>query len=554
MLAVAGIAALSTAVLAGCSSETPSARLPIQESVLPSPHLSTSAVTQADERPNILMITSDDLSIHDLKYMPHVRRLLTDEGVTFTDALSPTPLCVPARASLLSGEYAHNDRAHSISGPNGGYSSFDEQDDIAVALQKAGYDTLFTGKFLNGYGEHGTARQVPPGWTDWRATVDPSTYNYNAPVVNDNGTLKAYHAYTTDVMSAEANEMLTQPQRLQKPWFMWLSYVAPHAGSAEEPGERPGPHTMRAKAKRLYDRYRADGKPMPTNVRDTIIEHYFTSPVPTTADAEKVGTLPLPNLPDMFQRRYKGLPARSPIGTLPDTSLVRYAAQYEYDRRVAAAQSVDRAVASQIAILRHTGQLSHTLIIFGSDNGFVTGEHSINGKLWGYNEITRIPLLMRGPGVPKHKVVHTAITNPDIAATILAAAKATPLLPLDGQDMLPWLDRPTRDRVTEIEAWPVVASPTHDRRLYSGIRVGPWTYIRYSGGGEELYDRATDPYELHTLVDVKADRWQLRELRLLDSLYEDCVGNGCHSPFYKPGHDPVSVAARTHRLVRPPQA
>ena len=454
-------------------------------------------------RPNILMITSDDLSTLDLAAMPHVRKLIADQGVTFTDAIAPTPICAPARASLLTGQYAHNDGVDTISGPHGGYQALDESRTIATSLQSAGYDTLFTGKFLNGYGEHGSKHDVPPGWTDWRATLDPSTYVFFHPTLNVNGKLTKTHGYTTTVMSKQADEMLAAKARTRKPWFAWVSYVAPHYGGPIEKGD----------PRAIFHGKAA----IPTTV-------------PDPRDKGRYAGVPLPDRPDMFEaKRYlKMLPKSSPARRRVSRDQ-RVALRMAYDQRLEAVRGVDRAVARQVATLRRTGQLSNTVIIFSSDNGYATGEHNINGKLWHYSEILRIPMLMRGPGVPVDRNVETAITNPDVAATILGFAGAKPQRVLDGVDMRPWLGRPTQQRVIPIEGWPVVNGT---RRLYAGVRVGDWTYIRLRHGrGEELYDRATDPYELHNLAQVPAAQLTLLQMRILAGEYRNCAGASCPKTF-----------------------
>src|SRR5829696_2962877 len=76
--------------------------------------------------PNLLMVTVDDASWNTMRYMPHLQRLMADEGVTLRNGLAPTPICVPARASLLTGQYAHNHGAVTISGEGGGVAAFDE--------------------------------------------------------------------------------------------------------------------------------------------------------------------------------------------------------------------------------------------------------------------------------------------------------------------------------------------------------------------------------------------------------------------------------------------
>ncbi|WGL51762.1 sulfatase [Nocardioides sp. BP30] len=455
-------------------------------------------------RPNILMITADDLSELDLPFMPHVRHLMAQQGVTLSEAEAPTPICVPARASLLSGQYAHNDGARTISGPHGGYHSFDEHGTVATSLRAAGYDTLFTGKFLNGYGEHGTAHQVPPGWSDWRATIDPTTYGFFNPTFDLNGRLEHSHGYSTTVISRQANAMLRSPARATRPWFAWVNYVAPHFGGPIEPGD----------PRRIF---RGTSAAIPTTV-------------PAPRDRGRFAAMPLPHRPDLFEaKRYRRLLPKNSPGRRKVTPKLRRALRMAYDQRLEAVQGVDRAVAAQLRVLRRSGQLDDTMVIFASDNGYATGEHNINGKLWHYDEIVRIPMLIRGPGVPRDTTVATPVTNPDVAATIIAAAGARPQRTLDGVDIRPWLSAPAQERVVPIEGWPVTNG---DRRLYSGVRFGSYTYVRLRHGREELYDRSSDPYELRNLAKVPAARHVLEQLRALDARYRDCRGGSCPTAFY----------------------
>ncbi|MFT4083162.1 MAG: sulfatase-like hydrolase/transferase [Nocardioides sp.] len=476
----------------------------IAAGILPRQRTSTPAWHGYRHKPNVLMITADDLSVADLPYMPHVRRLLGRQGVDFTNAVAPTPICVPARASLLTGQYAHNHKDVTIHGPRGGYAAMNEAGTLPIALQRAGYDTLFVGKYLNGYGDAGTAHQVPPGWTDWRATVGNSTYAFFSPRINHNGRLTTYHRYTTYVMRDQADEVLSAPRRQHHRWFMWLNYVAPHHGG---PREADDPAV----------RFR--GTPL-ASVRTT---------VPAPRDRHKFANLTLPDKPYLF-----GIPAHDEPGTAArthaGTSRLRKALRIAFRQRVQAAQALDRAVASQIGTLRRTHQLKHTIVIFGSDNGYTVGGHNVNGKLWGYDEILRIPLLMRGPGIPRGKKVATTITNPDLATTILAATGATPLRRQDGVNMLPWLRSPTQQRVIPIEGWAVASGR---RQVYHGIRAGHWTYLRYRDGSEELFNRANDPDEMDSLASEPAHRAQLMAMRALSRAYGRCAGASCPKSFYR---------------------
>ena len=123
----------------------------------------------AGRRPNIIVVMTDDERVDDLAYMPHVRRLLMRQGTTLRDAVAPTPMCVPARASLLSGQYATNHGAYTIQGRHGGFKAFSEDGTLPVWLHDAGYRTYFTGKYLNGYGDPGTdPRQPGSGFTTYQ--------------------------------------------------------------------------------------------------------------------------------------------------------------------------------------------------------------------------------------------------------------------------------------------------------------------------------------------------------------------------------------------------
>jgi arylsulfatase A-like enzyme len=61
-----------------------------------------------DHRPNVILFLTDDQRWDTLQYMPAVQRLLVERGVTFSNAFATTPLCMPSRASLLTGRYAHS--------------------------------------------------------------------------------------------------------------------------------------------------------------------------------------------------------------------------------------------------------------------------------------------------------------------------------------------------------------------------------------------------------------------------------------------------------------
>lgn len=471
---------------------------PVRAELEPTP---TPAFSIPVKRPNVLMVTVDDLAVADMPYLPRVRRLMQKGGVTFADALAPSPICVPARASLLTGQYAHNHGAVNISGPDGGYPAFAGQDTIATALQGAGYDTLFTGKYLNGYGRDGKL-DIPPGWTDWRATVDPSSYRFFSPRLDINSRLVRSKGYTTDVMTRQARRMIGN-ERDGRPWFAWVNYVAPHVGGPVGEGD----------PKRVYAGTRA-GR--------------LKTTVPAREDRGRYRKVSLPLAPSSFPDGDASVPAQAPANSRRFGARERTALTTVYQRRIEAARGLDRAMDSLFGFLRQNGQLDRTLVIFSSDNGYAIGPHNLNGKLMHYDESVRIPVYMRGPGLPRGVSVPTAITNPDLAATILAAAGVDSPRPLDGVDILPWIGAPAQVRVVPIEAWGLRTR----RQIYQGVRVGAWTYVAYRDGSAELYDRTRDPYEIHNLADDPAYADVRAGLSSLTERYRHCRGETCPHEMY----------------------
>ena len=138
---------------------------------------SLSAPTTA-ERPNIIVVMTDDQDVASLKHMPHVQELIADKGATFSSHTVVFPLCCPSRSAYLSGQVGHNNHIRGNGGAEGGYSNLNHEETYPVWLSDAGYVTNHLGKFPNGYdgSQHLNSLGVPPGWTEWHGAVDPSTY------------------------------------------------------------------------------------------------------------------------------------------------------------------------------------------------------------------------------------------------------------------------------------------------------------------------------------------------------------------------------------------
>src|SRR5262245_25718833 len=206
-------------------------------------HPPTVDAPTAGEEPNVVSVMADDMRADDLRFMPHVRRLLVARGLDYRNSFSPYPLCCPARASFLTGQYAHNHHVLDNESPYG-FGGFDDRATLATALRDAGYRTAFVGKYLNDYGlvpslvtGEPSATYVPAGWTDWRGLIQPDepvgagTYHYFHPLFNVDGRVRDYgRQYQTTLLGRFARELVTSYAAGDRPFFLYLSALAPHHG------------------------------------------------------------------------------------------------------------------------------------------------------------------------------------------------------------------------------------------------------------------------------------------------------------------------------------
>lgn len=159
---------------------------------------------------------------------------------------------------------------------------------------------------------------------------------------------------------------------------------------------------------------------------------------------------------------------------------------------------VDDLVMRIIDTLESTGKLDETVICFTSDNGFLWGEHNLIRKHWHYEEVVRVPLLMRYPGLPGNRVESRVVGNIDLAPTFAAIAGATPTRTIDGRSLLPIIQSPGTfwDEGVLLEKF----ADGRSDFSFTGVRMPGWTYVVYHNGEKELYDLTADPFQLTNLA------------------------------------------------------
>ena len=204
----------------------------------------SSAAAQTPERPNIVVVMTDDQTAQSVEFMENVKLGLINQGTAFRQAVVSYALCCPSRATYLTGQYSHNNGVIHNRPPFGGYTALDHVNTLPVWLQQAGYQTIHLGRWLNGYGILNTNKaEVPPGWNEWHTMVGPSAFDMSAWTMNDNGQLSASPSdsgeHQTDFMHRRAVELIDANAPSPQPFFLTLSFVAPHSTRDRNPDDPP---------------------------------------------------------------------------------------------------------------------------------------------------------------------------------------------------------------------------------------------------------------------------------------------------------------------------
>jgi arylsulfatase A-like enzyme len=519
----------------------------------------TSQASGATTGANVVFILTDDMTSSELAGMPNVQSLIGAQGTTFNEAYVSFPLCCPSRATMLSGQYMHNHGVHGNFPPNGSWFKFREHEsnDLPVWLHNDGYYNVHIGKYMNGYSLIDGSLPVPEGWNEWYGKVseDALYFDYNLiEKTSYNGTPRiTFYGdqptdYQTDVFGDRAVDFVNDSAVSRQPFWLNLWFNSPH-----------GP----------FD--------------------------PAPRDLFRLAGTPLPKLPGFNEKNISDKPkwlrrlVRKPLRK-KQIKVIDNERRRQQEQLI----SVDESVGELIHALEDKGILDDTYVIFASDNGFFRGEHRIaSGKFLPYEPAARVPLLIRGPGIPRGGVSDELVWNGDIAQTIDQIASGSENPSVDGRSLLPYAEntalRTTRPILLEGDTGPggtgaesahasaamaraarvhvagrrgvnnldqepdaIKSAANADKApAFRSIRTDRYEYTVYANGQTELYDMKRDPAQLRSLA--TDPRYRFVRKWLFDHLVplSACAGASCRAEI---GSDPLPLpksALRPKRKKKP---
>ncbi|SDU68456.1 sulfatase family protein [Jiangella alkaliphila] len=363
-------------------------------------------------RPNVLLITADQFRFDAIAAHgnPHVRTpnldRLVREGVTFQRAYAESPVCVPARAGLLTGQLPHRNGITSNTTPLA-----DGTPTVVRSLAAAGYDTQAIGKMHftpvragHGFDRLWLSEEIPAApeedeyLTDLLASgaehvLEPHGVRHELYYSPQPSQLPA-HLHTTAWTGRRTREFLAARTPGDAPFFCWTSFIKPHP-----PFDPPYPYYL------WYD---------PLDMPD---------PVRADEELDRLG-YHIHN-----QHRVKWTHPRF------DLTRIRVLRAYYY----ACVSHVDAEIGRILDQLDESGLRENTLVIFTADHGEYLGDHWAFGKRGYHDAAARIPLVLSRPATLPAGAARPALAGlTDVAPTVLAATGADPAgLDPDGLDLLP---------------------------------------------------------------------------------------------------------------------
>lgn len=439
----------------------------------------------AETKPNILFLFTDDQRYDTIAALgneaiktPNIDRLV-GRGTAFTQAHIPGgthgAVCMPSRAMLHTGRslFRIKDAGESIS---------ENHVMLGEVFKNVGYDSFGAGKWHNGKtsfnrnhnkGSHIFFGGMADHWNVPMYDYDPSgQYSGTGPYIRNpfkTNQCKTYPfdyrcqgQHSTELIARAGIDYLREKED-SKPFFMYLSFLAPH-----------DPRTMPDKFLKMYD-------------------------------PEKI------KLPENFLNRYPfnngGLGNRDEkLADFPRNpeEVKRHIAEY-----YGMISHLDYEIGKVLEELERQNLLDNTIIVLAGDNGLALGQHGLMGKQSCHEHSVRVPLIFAGPGIPENRKIDSFVYLFDIFPTLCDITGMEIPETVDGKSLLPLMKeeiKSVRDDLYLIYS-----------RFQRGIKTEKYKLIEYVLRGKhhrtQLFDLEKDPLEINNLADLQEHKELISAMR-----------------------------------------
>ena len=446
------------------------------------------------DRPNILFLFTDQQRWDTIgalnapwMHTPHLDTLVKD-GVSFTQAYVPASTCVPVRAAVFTGQYAHNTGCYT-------FDPWAHHRNVVHELRDSGYYCANMGKM------HFIPVHDPGGFHDRVIVENPTnTMAENRQPDDDWGKYLSFHGETRP-----NHRQKTDPDWGKKyqgvPWHLdeklhsdvftgdsavsWIKNYAPVREPFFLEVGLPGPHEPWDPPERLLKHYADDVGPLPPSLKEDL------SKKPPQHMAQQ-----------NFMANAPG-EARIQMPDATEADVVRMRQHY-----FANISLVDEQVGKILNALEEKGLRENTLIIFSSDHGDMLGEHGMAYKWLLYDPIVHVPLLVVDPRHPERAGtrVDDLVSLIDLPPTFLDYAGVPVPTRMEGQSLrkaIAGAPYPARKTVYAENNYMLMVR-SEDRKLVY--------YIGQESG--EFYNLENDPWEMENLWEAPEYREEIMQWKL----------------------------------------
>lgn len=433
---------------------------------------------QADVRPNIIFLMSDDQSTYSMgcygtpgAKTPHLDKL-ADEGIVFDNHYDTTAICMASRANVLTGMLEYKTGCNF---EHGDLLIDHWQKSYPMLLREAGYRTAFAGKLGIEVTEAPSKKGKLPEQDFDTWGVSPGQTSY---ATKNNKSMKQYakeFPHSTRSYGAFGGDFVAESAKLNKPFCLSISFKAPHHPVQPDP--------------MFDDIYKGMVFSKPGNFGREFGEHFSKQ----SRQGRQYERFHSWNYSDKY-----------------DEVMAKYFQQI---------YAIDYAVGMIRDAVSAAGVADNTVIIYTSDNGFMNGSHGYGSKVLPYEESARVPLIMFDPRRSNSgkKLRCKALTaNIDFHPTIMELARLPVPGNVDGISLLPLYDDPTQGGHTSlplINVW----GPKEVHSLAVVTTEWKYVYWPYAEGDfeatEELYHLAIDPLENINQVARESNHESLNQMR-----------------------------------------